>query len=295
LSRYRIVVLLAVALGRPGPLRAQEPPPIPDLPDAVTTAPGNWPDALPVFPAGPECQDGQSESFDNYPACPGFTFDSPGPHGEYLPILKYLGLRHSYTHGRNVGRGCPLVGTSWLNRPYYVGGEVGGLWLTRPIHDDVTSDDGAFGGFFLGWDRDPYWGAELRFDWANPEFANRNARDAARTDSLFEWNYSLLYYPWGDAAWRPYWRAGIGDTYYDVPLDDGSRHDQWMLTFPLGFGVKYPVRRWLAARVEVCDHLGVGHYRLNAQNNLTLTFGLEWRFGAHPRSYWPWNPSRHIW
>ena len=31
------------------------------------------------------------------------------------------------------------------------------------------------------------------------------------------------------------------------------------------------------------------------QHDLTLTFGLEWRFGAHPRSYWPWNPSRHIW
>jgi hypothetical protein len=63
----------------------------------------------------------------------------------------------------------------------------------------------------------------------------------------------------------------------------------------MGVGVKYPIRRWLAARAEVADHVGVGHYRLSAQHNLTLILGLEWHFGAHPRSYWPWNPSRHIW
>jgi hypothetical protein len=256
--------------------------------------PGNWPDDLPLLPSGPK-PGGQPQSLDDYAFTPGFSLNTPGPRTEYVPVLKWLGLRHSYTHGRHVGRGGPLTDTSWLNRPYYAGAELGGLWLTRPIHDDVSRDADAFGGIFLGWDRDPYWGAELRFDWATPELIHREARDADRTDSLFEWSYSLMYYPWGDATWRPYWRAGIGDTRYDFPLADGTRHDQWQLTFPVGVGVKYPVRRWLAARAEIADHLGVGHYRLNAEHNLTLTLGLEWRFGAHPRSYWPWNPSRHIW
>jgi hypothetical protein len=219
----------------------------------------------------------------------------PGGPSEYVPGLDLLGLRHSRTHGRHVGRGGPLVGTSWLNRPYYAGIELGSIWLTRPVHEEVTTDVDALGGIFLGLDRDPYWGAELRFNWATPELINHDAPNADRTDSLFEWSYSLMYYPWGDAQWRPYWRAGIGDTRYDFPLEDGSRYDQWMLTFPLGVGVKYPVRRWLAARAELTDHIGVGHYRINAQHNVTLTFGLEWRFGAHPRSYWPWNPHRHIW
>jgi hypothetical protein len=55
------------------------------------------------------------------------------------------------------------------------------------------------------------------------------------------------------------------------------------------------VRRWLAARAELTDHLAIGHNGLPTQNNLSLTFGLEWRFGIHPRSYWPWYPSRHMW
>jgi hypothetical protein len=188
------------------------------------------------------------------------------------------------------------VGTSWLNRPYYVGGDVGSLWITRSIFEDVTRDTDAFGGIFLGWDRDHYWGAELWFDWATPELINEQAREARRTDSLFMWSYSVLYYPWGDAAWRPYWRCGIGDTHVDFPLDSGARHDEWMMSFPCGIGVKYPLRRWLAGRAEFTDHLAIDpDGSLRTLNNLTLTFGLEWRFGAHPRSYWPWNPSRHIW
>jgi len=213
----------------------------------------------------------------------------------FLPKPRWLGLRHSSTHGRHAGLGRPLVGTSWRNRPFYVGGELGTLWITRPIHDNVNRDIDAFGGIFFGWDSDHYWGHELRFDWSTPELKNSEARDADRTDSLFAWSYNAMYYPWGDAKFRPYWRAGIGNTRFDFPLDDGSRHDEWMLTFPLGIGVKYPVRRWLAARADLTDHLTIDGSDLPTMNNLTLTFGLEWHFGAHPRSYWPWNPSRHIW
>ena len=52
---------------------------------------------------------------------------------------------------------------------------------------------------------------------------------------------------------------------------------------------------WLAARTEFTDQLAIGNTGVATQHDLTLTFGLEWRFGVHPRSYWPWNPSRHIW
>jgi hypothetical protein len=232
----------------------------------------------------------------DFPSGPIVVPGEPTASDAYISKLNWLGLRHSSIYGRHAGLGVPLVGTSWLNRPYYVGGELGPLWITRSIYDDVTPDTDLFGGFYAGCDWDYYWGNELRFDWATPELINEEERDARRTDSLFTWSYSLLYYPWGDSTWRPYWRCGIGDTHVDFPLDGGSRHDEWLLSFPLGIGVKYPLRRWLAARAEFTDYLSVDpDGDLATLNNLTLTFGLEWRFGAHPRSYWPWNPSRHIW
>ncbi|MEX0612200.1 MAG: outer membrane beta-barrel protein [Pirellulales bacterium] len=294
MSRYWIAILVAVVLSAPLQLRAQSGP-VEELPAATTTAPGTWADDWPIVPGAASHEDGQPKTLDDYRIVPGFGLEAPPEPNDYLPVLKWLHLRHSHTHGRHIGRGGPLTDASWLNRPYYVGAELGTLWITSSIYDDITPDVDAFGGIMLGWDRDPYWGAEFQFNWATPELINEEARDAERTDSLFEWSYNLLYYPWGDATWRPYWRAGIGDTHVDFPLDDDSRHDQWMLTFPLGMGVKYPLRRWLAARAEITDHFIVGHNRLSTQHNPALTLGLEWHFGAHPRSYWPWNPSRHIW
>jgi hypothetical protein len=213
----------------------------------------------------------------------------------FWPPPRWFGLRHSSTHGRHIGYGRPFTGTSWRNRPYYVGGELGPVWLAEPLDEDVSGDTDLLGGVFAGYDFDHYWGMELRFDWATPEFKNSEARDANRTDSLFLWSESLLYYPWGDTMIRPYWRVGIGNVRFDVPLDDGTRHDEWLLTFPFGVGVKYPVKRWLAARAELCDHWAIGRDDFPTQHNVSLTLGLEWRFGAHPRSYWPWNPDRHIW
>jgi hypothetical protein len=300
LSRYSIAISVAIAAFLAAPLcgqemRVDEEVVQEETPEGSIARPRSWPDDAPLVPESPFANSNHPQTLNDFRIDPGFAHDSLCPPTEYPSILGWLGLRHQHTHGRHVGRGEPLVGSSWLNRPYYAGIELGPLWITRPVHDNIASETDLLGGFFLGWDRDPYWGAEIRFNWATPELINHEARDADRTDSLFAWNYSLLYYPWGDATWRPYWRAGVGDTNYDFPLDDGSRHDQWMLTFPLGVGVKYPIRPWLAARGELVDNIGVGHHHVNAQHNVTLTFALEWHFGAHPRSYWPWQPYRHIW
>ncbi len=209
--------------------------------------------------------------------------------------LKWLGLHHYAENGRNVGMGIPLVGTSWLNRPYYVGGDIGPIWLTRQVKYDVSSDTDVYGGVFGGWDWDYYWGTELGVHRATPELINANAPDANRGDRLMEWTACLMYYPWGDSVFRPYWRCGIGATQIDYPTDGGHRRDEDLWTFPIGIGLKYPLRHWLAARAEFADQLALGNSGVATQHDFTLTFALEWRFGAHPRSYWPWNPSRHIW
>jgi hypothetical protein len=274
-------------------------PPSGDGSEQVTLMPETWPVEWQPLPEGDSV--GPSAEISDAPIS-----ESGEPivdiHAEYAeppsifwPSPRWLGLRHSSTHGRHVGRGNPYVATSWQNRPIYIGGELGTIWLHDPIADNINEDVDIVGGFFLGCDFDHYWGLELRFDWATPELKNSEANGADRTDSLFLWNWGVLYYPWGDSAVRPYWRVGIGDARFDFPLDDGSRHDEWLLTFPIGFGVKYPVKRWLAARVELCDQWVIGRDDYETQHNLMLTLGLEYHFGARPRSYWPWNPDRHIW
>ncbi|MCI0335405.1 MAG: porin family protein [Planctomycetes bacterium] len=299
LLRLRIIAAVTMLLSVYAVLRAEDELPISETPADASSYPETWStdwqtvpgSELPVPSPGAPPQHSQPSS-DELAA--DSAYDTDDELSIFWPKPKWFGLRHSTTHGRHVGRGSPLGGTSWRNRPFYVGGEIGTMWLTQSIDENVSRDVDTFGGVFAGWDWDHYWGGELHFDWSTPELKNSEAPDADRTDSLFTWNYNFLYYPWGDAKFRPYWRAGIGNTHFDFPLDDGSRHDEWMWTFPLGIGVKYPVRRWLAARAELADHLTFDD-DYPTQHNVTLTFGLEWRFGAHPPSYWPWNPSRHIW
>lgn len=298
MPRYRIVVAAFVLFSMSSMLRAQEEM-LPILPPQGPY-PENWSEeaeAMPVDESPAELHEVPMSGAEQYP----YEMPTDDPMMEdtdewpsLWPKPRWFGLRHSSTHGRHAGRGQPFTGTSWRNRPFYIGGEIGPMWFTQSLDDNVSTDIDTFGGFFLGWDTDHYWGNELHFDWSTPEFKNSEAPDTDRTDSLFTWNYSLFYYPWGDSKIRPYWRAGIGHTHFDYPLDDGSRHDEWMWTFPLGLGVKYPIRRWLAARAEMADFISLDSDH-PTQHNVALTFGLEWRFGAHPPSYWPWNPGRHIW
>jgi hypothetical protein len=229
-------------------------------------------------------------------ALEGDCLPAPGePDPGTLPKPGWFGLHHSSTNGRNVGWGTPLTGTSWLNRPYYVGGELGTMWLTQPVNNHISTDTDFFGGIFTGCDFDHYWGTELSVHRATPELINENSPGTSRGDRLMIWSASLMYYPWGDSLYRPYWRWGLGATEIDYPTDDGLRRDEDLWTFPIGIGLKYPIQRWLAARTELTDQLALGNSGVATQHNITLTFGLEWRFGFHRRSYWPWNPSRQIW
>lgn len=208
---------------------------------------------------------------------------------------RFFGLRHSSTDGRNAGMGHPLVGTSWLNRPYYFGVDIGTVWVETPPQENVNRDADTFGGIYAGYDWDYYWGTELAVQRATPEMRNELQPYINSGDRLMLWTANMMYYPWGDSYYRPYWRLGIGEMDIDYVLDNGRRHDEQLWAIPIGIGIKYPVRRWLAARAEFSDKIGLGNTGVATQHDFTLTFALEWRFGAHPRSYWPWNPSNHIW
>lgn len=220
----------------------------------------------------------------------------PPPPKTYCRCMQWFGFRHSYTHGRSVGWGQPLVGSSWLNRPYYIGTTLGPMWLTnRPIAA-VARDKDVMGTIQFGWDWDYYWGSEFQYGYATPELWNSAAPDGSPLGHrLATWNYSFLYYPWGDSKIRPFWRLGVGDTHFDFTTNDGLRRDEWLFTSPFGVGIKYPLRRWLAGRIEFTDQLSWGGHGVATQHNLVLQFGLELRFGGKQKTYYPWNPNVHVW
>ena len=151
-------------------------------------------------------------------------------------------------------------------------------------------DIDTFGGIFAGWDWDHYWGNELHFDWATPELINSEAprRRSHRLAVHVELQLHVLpvgrfeFVPIGGAASATRTSISRSTTArarrMAVDVSARRRHE-----VSLSALARRPRRadRLLIARNDDCP----------TQHNLTLTFGLEWRFGAHPRSYWPWNPA----
>jgi hypothetical protein len=45
----------------------------------------------------------------------------------------------------------------------------------------------------------------------------------------------------------------------------------------------------------VLDNISLGADGLDTQHSISLTAGMELRFGAPPESYWPWRSSRPVW
>ena len=227
--------------------------------------------------------------------------DGQYPDGQYpdgqVPGEELYGLpRHFETnaYGRFSGRGEPLTAGSWLNRPYYVGGFIGGLGGDTLIAGEINANGSFIWGGNIGWDYDPYWGLEMRLAFsdqglnyfANPAFDNAS-------NGLILWDTSFIYYPWGDARWRPYIKIGFGFADFDFTTVDWLRHSDMVYEMPIGIGLKYRVNQYWVWRFDATDNLIFGgNAGLETQNQFSLTAGLEWRFGGRRQSYWPWNPSR---
>ena len=238
-------------------------------------------------PACAECVSEQA-----YPIA-GFGAFSAGP--DWDDVVRRMRFHHSSTDGRTYGSHQAMRGTSWLNRPYYVGISSGGFFMTQGVQDNVRNDNDLFAALQIGWDWDYFWALEFRLGRAQPEMVNKVQPTVARNDALLITDLSLVYYPAGDTVVRPYLRVGVGWTDFDFPTDTGARVEVSPFTMPFGLGIKWPVRRWLAARVELLDNLAFADSAVNTHHNFTLVLGLEYRLGAKPKSYWPWHPNRHIW
>lgn len=210
-----------------------------------------------------------------------------------------LALRHADPNdpARHVGLGHPLVGTSWRNRPFHVGWLFGGMFGDQLIANRVSQDEDMFGGYRLGWDFDHYWGTELRLGFANLDLTDTVSPNGvgSRTSRNQFWDLNLMYYPWGDARWRPFVSVGFGAG--DFYFQDDSRQSihETVITFPLAAGFKYYQHNWLAWRVSVTDQWSLAAQGLDSMHNIALTAGVEMHFGGTRVGYYPSRSGLHLW
>lgn len=250
------------------PLPSVAPPPLPDPLDA--DAAYGWPGAeFPENGHGPE----PSVCGVLSEVLPGYTphNDPDDPH-------------------RSIGLGEPLLGTSWLNRPHYTALLVGSM-IADDLRGNAELHNDLFVGLHCGWDFDHYYGAECRLAGGSFDVYDSPTDSSA---GLAMADAHLLHYPWGDALWRPYYSVGLGLAYCHVRDNGGHVHNATLVQFPLGIGLKYQWRRHCAMRFDIEHNINFGGGGLDAMDNVSLTCGLEYHYGGHPKSYYPWNPSVYV-
>jgi hypothetical protein len=196
---------------------------------------------------------------------------------------------------RHIGIGQPLIGTSWRNRPLYFGTFVGGIMMDDLVSNQIYQNDTTFIGARLGFDFDHFWGLEARWAFARSDLADGNGTPffPASRDNFAD--LSLVYYPLGDARWRPYFAAGLGFQTYRFNDEAGQRISEALLEVPLGCGIKYFYGPWFTLRFDFVDNLAVGNERINGMHNVALMMGGEFRFGGRRPSYFPWHNNSTYW
>ncbi|MFO7906115.1 MAG: outer membrane beta-barrel protein [Planctomycetota bacterium] len=184
--------------------------------------------------------------------------------------------------------GQPLHGTSWLNRPYYASA-FSGTWLGDTlISGQVSQESGFFSGVRLGTDLNHYWGSELRFSLF---YINTTFSDGSRgTDSRnLVGDANLLHYPWGDSRWRPYGSIGLGFAGVHFSDQNGAAVDHTGLQLPVGLGVKYLWRNWLAWRLDIKDNIAFSGNGVNTTDNWSFVGSVEVHWGSKSSTrYAPW-------
>jgi len=182
----------------------------------------------------------------------------------------------------------PLHGTSWLNRPYYFGAFCG-TWLGDSlISNEVSQESGFFSGYRFGTDLTHHWGSELRLSlfYINTYFPD----DVRGVDSRnLVGDVNLLYYPWGDTRWRPYGSIGLGVAGFHFVDQDNVAVDHTGLQLPIGLGVKYLCRNWLAMRLDIKDNIVFSGNRVNNTDSWSFVGSVELRWGTKSSArYLPW-------
>ncbi|HUE74681.1 MAG TPA: porin family protein [Pirellulaceae bacterium] len=188
---------------------------------------------------------------------------------------------------RHVGLGQPLEGTSWRNRPWFAGAFFGGAF-----HGDLTGNvrqnNGSLMGLRLGWDLDHYYGIEARYAFSNPQIMD-GAGNSLGDSHDYLMDVSALYYPLGDARWRPYLGLGVGMATYRFRDENDERIHDSAVSVPISVGIKYFYSPHFTLRLDAVDNITFGSDNLDAMNHFFLLGSVEYRFGGRRPSYFPWH------
>jgi hypothetical protein len=219
----------------------------------------------------------------------------PGMHGHDSLVQPWFTHTDPNDPYRHIGLGRPLIGTSWLNRPWFVGGFLGGLLADDLISGEVESNNSFFLGGRVGWDFDHYWGMEGRYAFSRPQITDGEGNSLPDRSRDYFIDMSLAYYPWGDSQWRPFVSWGFGLQTFRFRDDSNEQVSQSLLSMPIGVGLKFYHSPWHTLRLDLYDNIAFGDGRLGTMQNFTLAAGVEFRFGGRPTSYFPWHGSTSLW
>ena len=257
-----------------------------------------------------------AESASNLPGdecCPqcGRPLDHPilGSCDTCGPVRRMLYLL-SPAHIFSANSGSTVYHEPWINRPFSVGVFVGPIVGSPLINDWVGQQTGTLAGMRFGWDMDDDYGLELRLATANiPIYDTEAAFEAqaaqttaglpipylagTRNADQFLCDIDFLYYPWGDAHFRPYLLFGVGTDRIKFTDRLGIDYARILLGMPVGLGFKYHMNDWLIFRVELTDNIALaGGSIFQTQQNFSATGAFEVRLGRTKMQYWPWNPGK---
>jgi hypothetical protein len=224
----------------------------------------------------------------------------PGVAGAVLDADALLppARRRLFDHMPRIGPARqPLMRDSWQFRPFNISIFEGALFATAPVVPEFRNSVGYLTGFRVGWDFATHFGGETRFGFSKVFLLDATRSTDIGYEKIFYFDSNLLYYPFGDTKWRPFFSIGGGLA--DVLIVGNSIGTLHPDTFnlPFGGGIKYRYGSRVAFRADIRDNLTFsGNGGLRTMNNLELLGGIEFHFGGgERRSYWPWNPSRHWW
>jgi hypothetical protein len=181
----------------------------------------------------------------------------------------------------------------WIYRPFSVGLFMGPIVGSTLIDNSIAQGTGFIGGARFGYDFDEDWGLETRLASASiPLYGGFRDDGEQHSADHFLWDIDFLYYPWGDAAVRPYVLMGIGTARIKFADQLGVCESRIRAGMPVGIGVKWKLSDWFVFRLECLDNVAfAGGSVFQTQHNASLTCGLEIRFGRPHIQYWPWNPG----
>ncbi len=190
----------------------------------------------------------------------------------------------------------------WQSEPGSAGVFLGYGWGSELVNNWLEERDGVWGGVRLGWDCSEQYGVETRLSfgtldlWDHPdavaagsELGMSGPRD--RWVRAVEWDAVLLYYPTENDPWRPYVFWGVVLTRIDFADFLGTSYEGTYFAMPIGLGLKFRPKSGPVMRFEFVDQI-VFPSRFNTTHHFAFTVGLEMRFGARRKIYWPWESPR---